>query len=544
MTATTTAPPVGCERRRGWRARWAAVGAAVAVSFGAGGIYVGNATSGSASSSFVAITPVRVLDTRAGNGLGLLGVFTSPTSRDLLVTGTIATATGVQLVVPAGATAVSLNVTVVGPTAAGFLSVRPADASGAPTTSNLNFTAGQVIPNAVTVQLPTIGGDAGKIELTYNALGVAGPTTDVLVDIVGYYQATAAGPADGTPCTAGGLAGTIINGSNGDGEATVKCFRNLVTTLAGDGTPGNADGALAQFFNPTGVAVDAAGNIYVADFNNHRIRKITAAGIVTTLAGSASGYTDATGTLARFDNPTGVAVDLAGNVYVADQDNNVIRKITATGIVTTLAGDGILGYLDDATGTNARFNLPAGVALDAAGNVYVADQNNNRIRKISPAGAVTTFAGDGTPGHLDATGTAAKFFSPTGVAVDAAGNVYVADLNNNRIRKITPAGVVTTLAGDGTNDYLDGVGTAAQFASPQGVAVDAAGNVYVADRDNNRIRKITPAGVVTTLAGSTGGYLDGTGTAAKFNSPQGVAVDAAGNLYVADNVTHRIRQIN
>ncbi len=526
-------------RRRAWRSRWAAIGAAVAVSFGAGGIFISSAAS-TTSSSFVPITPVRVLDTRTG--LGLTGVFTSPVSRDLLVTGTIATADGVQLVVPAGATAVSLNVTVVGPSADGFLSVRPADAAGAPTTSSLNFAAGQVIPNAVTVKVPTSGGDAGRIEITYNALGVAGPTTHILVDIVGYYQATASGPADGTPCTAGGLAGTIVNGSNGDGEATVKCFRNLVTTLAGTGASGTTDGTnLAEFSGPFGVAVDAAGNVYVADFFNHRIRKITAAGVVSTLAGSTYGYFDGIGAAAQFYGPRGVAVDAAGNVYVADSGNNRIRKITAAGEVTTLAGQSTAGTTD-ATGIAAQFNTPRGVAVDVVGNVYVADTGNHRIRKITPVGAVSTLAGS-TGGYLDATGTAAQFNLPAGVAVDTAGNVYVADTENHRIRKITAAGVVTTLAG-GLPGTTDATGTAAQFNTPTGVAVDTAGNLYVADYINHRIRKITPAGVVSTLAGSTLGYLDGIGAAAQLYGPLGVAVDAAGNLYVADFFNNRIRQIN
>jgi sugar lactone lactonase YvrE len=488
MTSTSPTPAHvrDSSRRNGWRSRWAALGAAVAVAFGAGGIYIGNAASGS-SSSFVAITPVRVLDTRTG--LGLAGVFTSPVSRDLLVTGSIATADGTQIVVPAGATAVALNVTVVTPTAPGFLSVRPADAAGAPSTSNLNFVAGQVVPNAVTVAIPTAGGDAGRIEITYNAFEVAGPTTHVLVDVVGYFQTTASGPADGAACTEAGLPGTIINGFNGDGEVTVKCFRNLVTTLAGS-TSGFADGAAAQFNTPSGVAVDAAGNVYVADQSNHRIRKITAAGIVTTLAGSGTpGPTDGTGTGAQFNTPTGVALDAAGNVYVADQNTHSIRKITAAGLVTTLAGSGVAGFAD-ATGAGAQFNLPTGVAVDAGGNIYVADRSNNRIRKITPAGVVTTLAGSGVAGFADATGAAAQFNVPFGVAVDALGNVYVADQNNRRIRKITPAGIVTTLAGSGVAGSSDGTGAAAQFNNPTGVAIDAAGNLYIADYDNHRIRQI------------------------------------------------------
>ena len=419
---------------RGWRSRWAAIGAAVAVSFGAGGFYIGNAATGPASSSFVAITPVRVLDTRTN--LGLTGVFTSPTGRDLLVTGSIPTSAGTQVVVPAGATAIALNVTIVGPTANGFLVVRPADATGPLTTSSLNFNAGQVVPNAVTVQLPTTGGDTGKIEITYSAYGVAGPATHVLVDVVGYYLFTAYGAADGDLCTVGGISGSIVSGYNSDHEATTKCFLNQVTTFAGIGTIGSADGATAQFTGPHGVAVDTAGNVYVADTGNNRIRKITSAGVVTTLAGSTSGYhDDPVGTLAQFNTPYGVAVDTAGNVYVADNSNHRIRKITSAGVVTTLAGTGTPGYHDDPVGTLAQFANPSGVAVDTAGNVYVADTSNRRIRKITAAGVVTTIAGS-TSGYLDGIGTAAQFTNLYGVAIDIAGNVYVADYNNHRIRQI------------------------------------------------------------------------------------------------------------
>ena len=209
-------------------------------------------------------------------------------------------------------------------------------------------------------------------------------------------------------------------------------------------------------------------------------------------------------------------------------------------MVTTLAGSSS-GYMDG-TGPAARFNAPQGVAVDSSGHVYVAEYGNNRIRKISPAGVVTTFAGS-TRGYMDGTGTAAKFKDPTGVAVDSSGNVYVAEYGNNRIRKISPTGVVTTLAGS-TSGNNNGTGTAAQFNSPTGVAVDSSGHVYVADRFNHRIRKIDPVGVVTTFAGSSSGYVDDTGTAAKFYNPFGVAVDSSGNVYVADHDNHRIRKIS
>ncbi len=210
---------------------------------------------------------------------------------------------------------------------------------------------------------------------------------------------------------------------------------------------------------------------------------------VTTLAGSTAGFLDATGASARFSNPQGMAVDASSNVIVADANNNRIRKVTPGGVVATLAGS-TLGFLD-ATGASAQFFNPFGVAVDASGNVIVADNGNQRIRKITPGGVVTTLAGS-TRGSSDATGASAQFSNPVGVAVDASGNVIVADYSNNRIRKVTPGGVVTTLAGS-TQGFFDATGTSALFLYPSGVAVDASGNVIVADTYNNRIRKVHQA---------------------------------------------------
>jgi len=301
---------------------------------------------------------------------------------------------------------------------------------------------------------------------------------------------------------------------------------------------------LAEISNPTGVAVDASGNVYVADQSNHRIYKISPQGAVTTLAGSGtSGFVDWNGANARFNNPSGVAVDASGNVYVADASNHSIRKISPQGAVTTLAGNGTTGFADG-NGANARFDSPSGVAVDASGNVYVADRDNQRIRKISPQGAVTTLAGS-TQGFADGNGANARFSNPYGVAVDASGNVYVAEWGNSRIRKISPQGAVTTLAGS-EYGFADGNGANAMFRWPSGVAVDASGNAYVADYYNNSIREISPQGVVTTLAGSGiygNGFADGNGANARFYHPVGVAVDASGNVYVADTGNHRIRKI-
>ena len=325
------------------------------------------------------------------------------------------------------------------------------------------------------------------------------------------------------------------------------------------GICGSADGtgAAARFDWPNALAIDGMDNIYVTDSNNRTIRKITPAGVVSTLAGTPGnfGTFDGIGPLAQFSDPVGIGVDSLGNLYVSDWQFLIgtayaIRKITPTGSVSTLAvlPYGLVTEEWPIVDTNRAIGYTMGVTVDGAGNVYVADASHSVIRKITPQGVVSLFAGtEYAPGSADGTGSAAQFQGLLDkIAADNLGNLYVADGGNNTIRKITPSGVVSTFAGTaGTTGSVDGTGAAAQFNYPSAVATDAAGNVYVADLGNRTIRKITPAGVVSTLAGTAGtnGSADGTGPAAQFNYPNGVATDNAGNVYVADSFACTVRKI-
>ena len=334
---------------------------------------------------------------------------------------------------------------------------------------------------------------------------------------------------------------------------------STITTLAGTGGPafgGDGERATAARLSfPEGVAVDGAGNLYIADRGNHRIRKVGPDGIITTLAGTGAGGGGRFGgdggpaTAAQLSFPEGMAVDGAGNLYIADRGNHRIRKVGPGGIITTLAGTGRSAFGGDGgPAIAAQLDEPVGVAVDGAGNLYIADKNNSRIRKVGPGGIITTLAGTGRSafGGDGGPATAAQFNSPEGVAVDGAGNLYIADRGNHRIRKVRPGGIITTLAGTGGPAFGGdgGPATAAALRLPKGVDIDGAGNLYIADSRNHRIRKVGLDGIITTLAGTGVRGFGGDGgpaTAAQFNSPEGVAVDGAGNLYIADRGNHRIR---
>ena len=350
--------------------------------------------------------------------------------------------------------------------------------------------------------------------------------------------------------------GNIFVADTGNNRVRLFTLGGFINTVAGrstSGFSGDVGAANAAMLNgPQGVAVDAAGNVFITDRFNNRIRKVTQGGVISTVAGNGSvAFSGDNGPAlnAGMTAPSGIAVDAAGNIFIADEVDNRIRKVTTGGVISTVAGNGNAGYGGDGgLATSAALLQPTGVALDTAGNIFIADRSNNRVRKVTPNGIISTVAGTGAAGFggddLPAASTLLSL--PTGVAVDAAGNLFIADYGNRRVRKVNTNGIISTIAGDGSFSIgVDGgPAVSVGLTSPTGVSVDALGNVYFADV--GLVRKITPAGLISTIVGDRNPGFRGDGgpsIAAQINHAQGVAVDTSGNLYIADYGNHRIRKV-
>lgn len=333
--------------------------------------------------------------------------------------------------------------------------------------------------------------------------------------------------------------------------------QNSVTTLAGTGLPGfiNGDTSIAQFNSPFGICIDQEGNLYLADAYNHRIRKISADGIVSTYAGTGqAGYLDGDTSEARFNQPINICLDEEGNMYVSDFINQRIRKISPDMVVSTIAGSGIAGY-QEGPAMEAKLNYPRGICLDDTGNIYIGDSWNHRIRKISTDGVVSTWAGGGSTigvqsvgDYVDASDTAARFYTPCELSIDQFNNIFVADAYNHRIRKIDPQRVVSTIAGSGGfgpdgGGFQNGPGNQAQFDTPTTVQVIFDGTIFIGDGANNVFRKIGIDNIVSTVAGSgEAGFVDGPDSLAQFNFPRGNVINYNLNrIYIVDYNNHAIR---
>ena len=334
------------------------------------------------------------------------------------------------------------------------------------------------------------------------------------------------------------------NNSGGNQAPPPPEKKATVSTFAGDGTDADLDGPLlsAQFHTPVDIAISASGILYVADYNGRRIRKITG-GQVSVLAGDGSfGTRNGAGDTAQFLDPYRIEVDPGGNVYVMDQADARVRRITPNGVVSTYAGTAVSGFKDGDVSVALFRQSMGGIAMGTQGDIYIDDTNNGRIRKISAAGQVSTFAGKETKGFVNGDTSVAEFLNPNGILFDKQGNMYVADNGNYCIRKITPGGIVSRFTGMGTAGMADGAPGTAQFHYIYDMVIDKDGNLLLSDGD--RIRKVNPAGEVSTIAGSTTGYTDGDGPTAQFSYPAGLAIDAEGSLYVADALNYRVRKIS
>ncbi|MFZ9681825.1 MAG: matrixin family metalloprotease [Cephaloticoccus sp.] len=489
------------------------------------------------------------LGASSGGGSGLPTITTQPLSRSAPVGGAVSftveagnSPTGYQWYFNgnaiSGATSSTYTVATVAAGNAGNYAVTVTNAAGSVTSATAVLS---VFTPELSAQVVTSGHDVSLVAPTltgsyrWQVSTNGGSTWSDLADNSTY-------SGTGTATLTITSAGTNLNDAR---------YRYTVTsgggTVTGTAITLTVSAVVIPF--PVAIAVDGSGNLYVADSSTHLIQKVNSAGTVTTLAGGSgsAGSTDGTGTAARFNQPAGVTSTSGAVLTVADTANATIRRVSAAGVVTTAAGSTTLRGAADGAGTAATFRLPIGLGQNAAGTVYIADATNHVIRAVDASNNVTTLAGAaGSSGSADGTGGSARFNYPSGIAVDAAGNVYVADTTNNLIRKVTSGGVVTTLAGVvGVSGWQDGTGSGALFNQPQGLASDSAGNLYVADTGNSAVRKITPAGLVTTLAGlsTIGGLKDGTGTGAGLNQPRAVAVDGSGNVYVADTGNAAIRKV-
>ena len=331
----------------------------------------------------------------------------------------------------------------------------------------------------------------------------------------------------------------------------------IINTIAGTGVAAyNGDGIAAvnaQLNTPVMITTDAAGNLYIADALNYRIRKITTSGLISTIAGTGVAGFSGDGTAAsnaQISIPQAIAIDSMGNIYVSDGSNHRIRKINAAGIISTVVGTGVSGYSGDSgLATNATIFAPLGIALDALGNLYISDRNNFRIRKVNTSGIISTIAGTGTQGFSGDAGLAinANIYGPSSITVDTAGNVYFCD--NQRIRKINTAGIISTIAGTGAVGFNGdgGLATSATLYYPSGLTFDKSGDLYFGDTDNNRVRKINSSGIISTEAGTGISGFSGDGSLAinaHLQGPNCVTFDVIGNMYISDFRNQRIRKVN
>jgi len=506
------------------------------------------------------------------NPAGTPAITTQPTSQTVFL-GYSATLTVVATGTPTLAYQWKLNGTAItGATNTTYTIAAATNADAGPYTVTITNGLGNVTSSAATVTVtaavapvitsPNQAGAAIDEPFSYAITANNFPASFATPGLpAGLTLNTATGAITGTPTIAGTFT-VSLNASNtaGTGALTLSLVilpNTTITTLAGRlGVSGSTDatGTAASFNYPSNIAADTTGVLYVTDSSNHTIRKIALDGAVTTLAGLAgtSGSTDSTGASARFNTPAGIAIDSAGNLYVADTNNHTIRKITSLGVVTTLAGSAGLSGTTNGAGTAARFYHPAGIAIDTNGTLYVADSDNHIIRKLIGNGAtvtVSTLAGQaGIPGFSDGTSASqATFNTPLDLALDSTGTLYVADTNNHTIRKITNGLTVTTIAGQaGVLGNADGVGTAARLKAPAGLALDRAGYLYIADSSHTLRRLTLSTGQVITLAGLAGtlGTADGSGNKARFNLPTGLTIDANNYVYIADTDNHAIRAVS